>query len=240
MKKNGEKGEQIGLFSLEDSKEKKTRKRKKKDEVVENIEEPKMTLHEFDLSKGEIVIGVDEAGRGPLAGNVVAAAAILKKYSSDLDEINDSKKLTEKKREKLFDVIMENFYIGVGEATPEEIDEINILNATFLAMRRALENLKKQCSTDYLVLVDGNFKIREYEGEQEFVIKGDAKSLSIAAASIIAKVTRDREMIEEGKKYPEYKFEKHKGYGTKLHKEKLLELGILPIHRKSFLNKIIK
>lgn len=240
MKKNGEKGEQIGLFSLEDSKEKKTRKRKKKDEVVENIEEPKMTLHEFDLSKGEIVIGVDEAGRGPLAGNVVAAAAILKKYSSDLDEINDSKKLTEKKREKLFDVIMENFYIGVGEATPEEIDEINILNATFLAMRRALENLKKQCSTDHLVLVDGNFKIREYEGEQEFVIKGDAKSLSIAAASIIAKVTRDREMIEEGKKYPEYKFEKHKGYGTKLHKEKLLELGILPIHRKSFLNKIIK
>ena len=240
MKKNEEKGEQIGLFSLEDSKEKKTRKRKKKDEVIENIEEPKMTLHEFDLSKGEIVIGVDEAGRGPLAGNVVAAAAILKKYSSDLDEINDSKKLTEKKREKLFDVIMENFYIGVGEATPEEIDEINILNATFLAMRRALENLKKQCSTDYLVLVDGNFKIREYEGEQEFVIKGDAKSLSIAAASIIAKVTRDREMIEEGKKYPEYKFEKHKGYGTKLHKEKLLELGILPIHRKNFLNKIIK
>lgn len=240
MKKNGEKGEQIGLFSLEDSKEKKTRKRKKKDEVVENIEEPKMTLHEFDLSKGEIVIGVDEAGRGPLAGNVVAAAAILKKYSSDLDEINDSKKLTEKKREKLFDVIMENFYIGVGEATPEEIDEINILNATFLAMRRALENLKKQCSTNHLVLVDGNFKIREYEGEQEFVIKGDAKSLSIAAASIIAKVTRDREMIEEGKKYPEYKFEKHKGYGTKLHKEKLLELGVLPIHRKSFLNKIIK
>lgn len=240
MKKNEEKGEQIGLFSLEDSKEKKTRKRKKKDEVIENIEEPKMTLHEFDLSKGEIVIGVDEAGRGPLAGNVVAAAAILKKYSSDLDEINDSKKLTEKKREKLFDVIMENFYIGVGEATPEEIDEINILNATFLAMRRALENLKKQCSTDYLVLVDGNFKIREYEGEQEFVIKGDAKSLSIAAASIIAKVTRDREMIEEGKKYPEYKFEKHKGYGTKLHKEKLLELGVLPIHRKSFLNKVIK
>ena len=240
MKKNGEKGEQIGLFSLEDSKEKKTRKRNKKDEVVENIEEPKMTLHEFDLSKGEIVIGVDEAGRGPLAGNVVAAAAILKKYSSDLDDINDSKKLTEKKREKLFDVIMENFYIGVGEATPEEIDEINILNATFLAMRRALENLKKQCSTDHLILVDGNFKIREYEGEQEFVIKGDAKSLSIAAASIIAKVTRDREMIEEGKKYPEYKFEKHKGYGTKLHKEKLLELGVLPIHRKSFLNKIIK
>lgn len=240
MKKNEEKGEQIGLFSLEDSKEKKIRERKKKDEVIENIEEAKMTLHEFDLSKGEIVIGVDEAGRGPLAGNVVAAAAILKKYSSDLDEINDSKKLTEKKREKLFDIIMENFYVGVGEATPEEIDEINILNATFLAMRRALENLKKQCSTDHLILVDGNFKIREYEGEQEFVIKGDAKSLSIAAASIIAKVTRDREMIEEGKKYPEYKFEKHKGYGTKLHKEKLLELGVLPIHRKSFLNKIIK
>lgn len=244
MKKNEEKGGQIELFSLENSKEKKEKTRvtnKKVKELKQKDEdEIKMNLHDFDLSKGKIVIGVDEAGRGPLAGNVVAAAAILKNYSSDLDEINDSKKLTEKKREKLFDVIMEHFYIGVGEATPQEIDDINILNATFLAMRRALENLKKQCNTDHLVLVDGNFKIREYDGEQEFVIKGDAKSLSIAAASIIAKVTRDREMIEEGKKYPEYKFEKHKGYGTKLHKEKLLELGILPIHRKSFLNKIIK
>lgn len=244
MKKNEEKGGQIELFSLENSKEKKEKRRvtnKKVKELKQKDEdEIKMNLHDFDLSKGKIVIGVDEAGRGPLAGNVVAAAAILKNYSSDLDEINDSKKLTEKKREKLFDVIMEHFYIGVGEATPQEIDDINILNATFLAMRRALENLKKQCNTDHLVLVDGNFKIREYDGEQEFVIKGDAKSLSIAAASIIAKVTRDREMIEEGKKYPEYKFEKHKGYGTKLHKEKLLELGILPIHRKSFLNKIIK
>lgn len=244
MKKNEEKGGQIELFSLENSKEKKEKTRvtnKKVKELKQKDEdEIKMNLHDFDLSKGKIVIGVDEAGRGPLAGNVVAAAAILKNYSSDLDEINDSKKLTEKKREKLFDVIMEHFYIGVGEATPQEIDDINILNATFLAMRRALENLKKQCNTDHLVLVDGNFKIREYDGEQEFVIKGDAKSLSIAAASIIAKVTRDKEMIEEGKKYPEYKFEKHKGYGTKLHKEKLLELGILPIHRKSFLNKIIK
>lgn len=244
MKKNEEKGGQIELFSLENSKEKKEKTRATNKKIKElkqkDEDEIKMSLHDFDLSKGDIVIGVDEAGRGPLAGNVVAAAAILKNYSSDLDEINDSKKLTEKKREKLFDVIMEHFYIGVGEATPQEIDDINILNATFLAMRRALENLKQQCSTDHLVLVDGNFKIREYEGKQEFVIKGDAKSLSIAAASIIAKVTRDREMIEEGKNYPEYKFEKHKGYGTKLHKEKLLELGVLPIHRKSFLNKIIK
>ncbi len=197
-------------------------------------------LYKFDLDKGVKIIGVDEAGRGPLAGPVVAAAAKLKNYSEALQEINDSKKLTEKKREKLFDIILENFEIGIGIATPEEIDEINILNATFLAMRRALKDLEKKIEIDdALILVDGNFKIREYFGNQEPVIKGDAKSLSIAAASIIAKVTRDRLMVEESKNYPEYQFEKHKGYGTKTHRTVLLQKGPTPIHRKSFLTKIL-
>lgn len=197
-------------------------------------------LYKFDLDKGVKIIGVDEAGRGPLAGPVVATAAKLKNYSEALQEINDSKKLTEKKREKLFDIILENFEIGIGIATPEEIDEINILNATFLAMRRALKDLEKKIEIDdALILVDGNFKIREYFGNQEPVIKGDAKSLSIAAASIIAKVTRDRLMVEESKNYPEYQFEKHKGYGTKAHRTVLLQKGPTPIHRKSFLTKIL-
>ncbi len=196
-------------------------------------------LYQFDLEKGEVVIGVDEAGRGPLAGPVVAAAVKLKKYSDELQEINDSKKLTEKKREKLYDIILENFEVGVGIATSQEIDEINILNATFLAMRRAIEKLGEKTKTDSLILVDGNFKIREYNGKQEAVVKGDAKSLAIAAASIIAKVTRDRELIADAQKYPEYGFEKHKGYGTKAHREALIKYGPSPIHRKSFLKKIL-
>lgn len=236
-RKKVEINDQMGLFSLPEG-EKKKRGRKKTEEAKEP--EEKLSLYEFDKSKGRVVIGVDEAGRGPLAGNVVAAAVILKEYTNELDEINDSKQLSEKKREKLYDIIMKHFYVGVGEASPAEIDEINILNATFLAMRRALRNLQKKSNIDHLVLVDGNFKIREYAGKQEAVIKGDAKSLSIAAASIIAKVTRDREMIEEGKKYPEYHFEKHKGYGTKTHREALEKHGAVSIHRKSFLNKILK
>lgn len=197
-------------------------------------------LYKFDLEMGK-VIGVDEAGRGPLAGPVVAAAALLKNYSPVLDEINDSKKLTEKKREKIFCTLEENFLIGVGIATVEEIDEINILNATFLAMRRALENLQKQGVNleEYLILVDGNHRIRECQLNQEPVIKGDGKSLAIAAASVAAKVTRDRIMTDIVKDYPEYEFEKHKGYGTKKHREIILEKGATEIHRKSFLKKII-
>lgn len=198
----------------------------------------KNTMYLFDLENGDI-IGVDEAGRGPLAGPVVAAVAKLKKYDEKLDKINDSKKLTEKVREKLFDVIMDNFYVGIGIADVKEIDEKNILNATFLAMRRAIKQIEKE-TTFEKVLVDGNHKIREYEGEQEPVIKGDSKSLVIAAASIIAKVTRDRMMLETAKLYPEYTFEKHKGYGTKAHREMILEKGpIETVHRKSFLKKIL-
>ncbi len=199
------------------------------------------SLYLFDLDFKE-VIGVDEAGRGPLAGPVVAAAVKLKKYSEVLDEINDSKKLTEKKREKLFSIIMENFEVGVGIVSADEIDEINILNATFLAMRKALVELKKNIgnSSQDIVLVDGNFKIREYNGTQVPIIKGDAKSLSIAAASIIAKVTRDRLMIELDEKYPNYEFSKHKGYGTKKHVEAIKNIGVISgIHRKSFLGKIL-
>lgn len=198
----------------------------------------KNTMYLFDLENGDI-IGVDEAGRGPLAGPVVATVAKLKKYDEKLDKINDSKKLTEKVREELFDVIMDNFYVGIGIADVKEIDEINILNATFLAMRRAIKQIEKE-TTFEKVLVDGNHKIREYEGEQEPVIKGDSKSLAIAAASIIAKVTRDRMMLETAKLYPEYTFEKHKGYGTKAHREMILEKGpIETVHRKSFLKKIL-
>lgn len=208
---------------------------------MENIENPLLL---FDKEKGSKIVGIDEAGRGPLAGPVVACAAILKNYHESLVTINDSKKLTEKKREKLFDVIKEHFHIGIGISTPNEIDDINILNATFLAMRRAIDNLKENfenidLENDYLTLVDGNFNIKKYNGKQEPIIKGDGHSLSIAAASIIAKVTRDRIMSVEDKNYPIYGFEKHKGYGTKAHIKALKENGPSPIHRESFLKNIL-
>ena len=196
-------------------------------------------LYNFDMEQGNIA-GVDEAGRGPLAGPVVAAVVKINEYHDFFKEINDSKKLSEKKREMLFDKIISYCHVGVGIATVEEIDKVNILNATFLAMNRALEDLKEDKILFDKVLVDGNKLIKGYDGKQEFVIKGDAKSLSIAAASIIAKVTRDRIMLKYAEEYPEYFFEKHKGYGTKLHREILLEKGALPIHRKTFLKKILK
>ena len=196
-------------------------------------------LYLYDLEYKN-VIGVDEAGRGPLAGPVVAAAVILKEYSEELDEINDSKKLTEKKREKLYDIIMKNFDVAVGISTVEEIDKLNILNADFLAMRRALKDLKSlKNEKEYTVLVDGNLKIKEYIGKQLPIVKGDAKSLSIAAASIIAKVTRDRLMKDLANIYPDYSFEKHKGYGTKAHIEAIKDKGAIEgVHRKVFLRKI--
>ena len=200
----------------------------------------KSIMYQFDLEFGDI-IGIDEAGRGPLAGPVVASAVYLKKYTSELSEINDSKKLTEKKREKFFDIIKENFYVGIGISTENEIDEINILNATFLSMRRAIEDLEKTGISlkDKKILVDGNQKIIECSLNQEAIVKGDGKSLSIAAASIIAKVTRDRIMVEMSEKYPEYGFDRHKGYGTQRHREALIKKGKTPIHRVSFLKKIL-
>ncbi len=196
-------------------------------------------LYEFDIEKGNI-LGIDEAGRGPLAGPVVAAAVKIHEYHDFFEGINDSKKLSEKKREELFDKIISYCDVGIGIASVEEIDEFNILEATFIAMNRAIEDIKKDKNVKFdTVLVDGNKLIKKYEGKQEFLIKGDAKSLSIAAASIIAKVTRDRIMLKFAELYPEYYFEKHKGYGTKLHREILLEKGMLPIHRKTFLKKIL-
>ena len=190
------------------------------------------------ISQGfKMICGVDEAGRGPLAGPVCAAAVIFPE-GLIIDEVNDSKKLSEKKREKLFDKIKEEaLSYSIAYASVEEIEEMNILNAAMLAMKRAVEGLDKKPD---MILVDGN-KEPDIDGiDCTAIVKGDALSHSIAAASILAKVSRDRLMKEMEKKYPEYGFEKHKGYGTKLHREKILQYGICEIHRPSFLTKILK
>ena len=196
-----------------------------------------MELYEFDKSirNGRIICGVDEAGRGPLAGDVYAAAVIFDE-DTVIDGINDSKKLSEKKREVLFDEIIEKAKAYcIAKATIEEIEKLNILNAAMLAMKRAVEGLKIK---PQLALIDGN-KSPDIEIPAETVIKGDAKSQSIAAASILAKVARDRYMKELDKKYPQYQFSKHKGYGTKLHYELIEKYGISPVHRPSFLKKVL-
>lgn len=184
-------------------------------------------------SKGyNCVCGVDEAGRGPLAGPVFAAAVILPR-GYIIEGVNDSKKLSEKKREKLFEKIKsEALCYSVASVDEKIIDEINILNATFLAMEKAVEGLK--IHPDF-VMIDGNRAPKSLDIPCQTVVKGDAKSASIAAASILAKVSRDRYMLEMAEKYPEYCFEKHKGYGTKLHYEMLDKYGVSEIHRKSFL-----
>lgn len=182
------------------------------------------------------VCGIDEAGRGPLAGNVVAAAVILPK-GLVIDGLDDSKKLSEKKREALFDIIQkEAISFSVAWATPSEIDELNILGATMLAMHRAVEGL--DIPADF-ALIDGN-TARGFAIPVKTIVKGDAKSPSIAAASILAKVTRDRQCLELDMKYPEYGFKKHKGYPTKDHMNKLREIGPCEEHRKSFLSFLSK
>lgn len=182
----------------------------------------------------KILCGVDEAGRGPLAGPVCAAACILPRELA-IPGLNDSKKLTEKKREELFEIIRgEAVSCGIAFATVEEIEEHNILAATFMAMNRAISQLEP---APELALIDGN-RIKGIEIPARCVVKGDAKCADIAAASILAKVTRDRYMLEMAEKYPEYHFEQHKGYGTKLHYEALREYGPSPIHRMSFLKKM--
>ncbi|MBQ7204113.1 MAG: ribonuclease HII [Eubacterium sp.] len=178
-----------------------------------------------------LVCGVDEAGRGPLAGPVFAAAVILPK-GHIVEGVNDSKKLSEKKREMLFDKIKEEaLAYSIASASEKEIDELNILQATYLAMQRAIEGLEPKAD---FAMIDGN-RIPPLDIPAEFVIKGDAKSASIACASILAKVSRDRYMLKMAEKYPEYQFEKHKGYGTKLHYEMLDKYGESEIHRKTFL-----
>ena len=181
-----------------------------------------------------VICGVDEAGRGPLAGDVYAAAVILDDGVL-IDYLNDSKKLSEKRREELFDVIKKKARAYcVATASVAEIDRLNILQATMLAMKRAVEGLGLKPD---LALIDGN-KIPKLDCKAEFVIKGDAHSASIAAASVLAKVSRDRYMKELAKKYPQYLFEQHKGYGTKLHYEMLEKYGISDVHRKTFLKKL--
>ena len=181
-----------------------------------------------------LICGVDEAGRGPLAGPVCAAAVILPR-NIEIVGLNDSKKLSEKSREKLYDEICEKaMSFGIAFASVEEIEEFNILNAAMLAMNRAIAQLEPQPE---LALIDGN-RSSAIEINSRCVIKGDAQCADIAAASILAKVTRDRYMLEMAEKYPEYHFERHKGYGTKLHYEALREYGPCEIHRPSFLRKI--
>lgn len=182
------------------------------------------------------VAGVDEAGRGPLAGPVCAAAVILP-VECVIEGLDDSKKLSEKKREKLYDIIIEKaISYNIQLVDNEVIDDINILNATYLAMTNAVNNL--DVKPDF-VLIDGNRLPPELKTPSEAIVKGDSKSMSIAAASILAKVTRDRLMLELASEYPEYEFERHKGYGTKLHCEKLREFGPCKIHRKTFIGKIL-
>ncbi len=195
-----------------------------------------MTLAEFDKQYQKeypLVCGCDEAGRGPLAGDVFAAAVVFDK-DTVIEGINDSKKLTEKKREKLFDEIKEKaLYWSIKRASVEEIESINILQSAMLAMKRAVEGLPVKPD---ICLIDGN-KTPQLEEKVIAVVGGDAKSQCIAAASILAKVARDRYMLELAEQYPQWQFEKHKGYGTKLHYEMIDKYGESPIHRPSFLKK---
>ena len=194
-------------------------------------------LYENELKKKgyQYICGVDEAGRGPLAGEVYAAAVILKS-DEIIEGVNDSKKLSEKKREKLFNIITEKVLAySIATASVEEIETMNILQATLLAMKRAIENLPVK--VDYAI-IDGN-KTPELSIPCHSIIKGDAKSMSIASASILAKVSRDRKMKEYALQYPQYGFDKHKGYGTKAHVEALKQYGTCEIHRLSFLTKIL-
>lgn len=191
-------------------------------------------------------VGVDEVGRGPLAGPVVAAAVLYKDSSfvvpeelkKECDWIRDSKKLSEKKREEMYQFIEEHFFVGIGIVAPETIDRVNILQATFLAMKSALTDLKRKLPKEYqeklYILLDGNQLLPSFSGIQEAVVGGDSVVKSIAAASIIAKVTRDRLCLDYEAQYPQYGFARHKGYGTKEHMDALRHFGATPVHRQSF------
>lgn len=222
----------------------------------ERIEKQKLRLAEMKLKEEQLhcqgyinIAGVDEVGRGPLAGPVVAAAVVLPPDFNVLG-IDDSKKLSEKRREELFETIKrEAVAYGIGVESHETIDEINILQATKLAMRKALDELGEglaalktagtiESGTVDYVLFDA-VKIEEVKVPQQAIIKGDSKVLSIAAASIVAKVTRDRMMVEYADEYPGYSFEKNKGYGTRAHYEGIEAQGICPIHRRTFLRKLL-
>ena len=184
----------------------------------------------------KLVCGVDEAGRGPLAGPVCAAAVILPE-NCEIEGLNDSKKISEKKREALFDIIKEKaIAYSIAFGTLQEIEEYNILEATYIAMNRAIDGLDKKAD---FALIDGNRVPKGIKIPCETVVKGDSHSCSIAAASILAKVTRDRLMLEYDKKYPQYLFAQHKGYGTKAHYEAIKQYGVCEIHRLSFLKNVL-
>jgi ribonuclease HII len=206
-----------------------------------SVSDKTQSLYEFDreLRSGEgiVLAGVDEAGRGPLAGPVVAAAVCLD-HNAPINGIDDSKKLTEAKRELLYRQITSQAAWAVGMAAPEEIDRINILQATLCSMKRALDGLKKPWS---LALIDGNQRVKSLEpSRQRCIVGGDAKSASIAAASIIAKVTRDRIMKDLDRSFPGYDFSVHKGYGTAAHRAHIIRIGLCEIHRKTFCRRLTK
>lgn len=209
-------------------------KQKDKHQQLEQKLDKMLTYEKEAYSRGySCVVGIDEAGRGPLVGPVVAGVVLLD-LSKDWLGIDDSKKLSEEKREYFYQKIKdEAIAYAVGVATHEEIDAINILNATKLAMKRAIEALSEQITPDFL-LIDA-VRLADIPIEQENLIKGDSRSASIAAASIMAKVTRDHMLYELDQKYPQYHFANHKGYGTKAHYEAIEKYGILPEHRRSFL-----
>lgn len=206
-----------------------------KQEEISRLQEMWSIENELKEKGYNVIAGVDEAGRGPLAGDVYAAAVILPEGVL-IEGLNDSKKLSEKKRDLLYDEIINTaLAYSVCVATVEEIDEYNIRNATYIAMNRAIDSLN--LTPDY-VLVDGDC-IKDCNIAHECVVKGDSRSLSIAAASVLAKVTRDRYMVKLSESYPGYGFEKHKGYGTKVHIEALKELGASEVHRKTFIKKFV-
>lgn len=205
---------------------------------------------EYQRKGYDIIVGVDEVGRGPLAGPVVVSACVIKDmidFGVDVEDeqwrlVRDSKLLSEKQRNSAFSFVKEHFFVGIGQSNPITIDRINILQATFLAMKKAIVDLERVLNKEYayeeaermIVMIDGNQRIPNFTREQVCVAKGDQIAKSIAAASVIAKVLRDNLMKKFDKKYPDYGFDAHKGYGTKVHMEALQKYGATPIHRKSF------
>ena len=211
-----------------------TDKAREKEEL--RLEE--MRIEERTVLELSPIAGVDEAGRGPLAGPVVAACAVIP-LGYPFYYLNDSKKMSEKRRESLFeDLQKEAIAFGIGIVSPERIDEINILQATYEAMREALKDMEKRFSLIPNILLNDAVTIPGISIPQKAIVHGDANSLSIAAASVLAKVTRDHIMLEYDEKYPEYGFKQHKGYGTKVHREAILTHGPCPIHRRSFLKNL--
>ena len=201
-----------------------------------------MNLFEFDKSFNKVIIGTDEAGRGPAAGGVFASAVFINDVSieKDLAKLNDSKKLSKKVREELYDIILNNTINSTICVEVEEIEKYNILNCSLKAMKLACENVIAQLKTNdsLLTIVDGNKLIRNYTYPQQFIIKGDGKSASIASASILAKVTRDRYMDKLDEEFPQYNWKKNAGYLTKEHQNAILKYGVTKYHRKSFLKKL--